>query len=118
MTTVLSDLDRAAMRATALWAVAIIRVERQEKWHEHPSEDESILNILVAERIDEILWFLTEAQADRRIAELRKAGRKYAGAVRKFEMAFGHRLEPGQAHQLCEAMTVAWAERAAMTRSA
>lgn len=118
MTDVLSDLDRATMKATTLWAVAIIRTEREEKWREEPSEGESVLNIFVAERIDEIAWFLTEEQAERRITELRKAGPKYAGSVRKFEIAFGHRLEPGQAHQLCEAMSVAWAERAAMTRSA
>lgn len=117
-TAVLSDLDRATMKATALWAVAIIRTEREEKWREHPADGESVLNIFVAERVDEIVWFLTEAQADLRIQELRKAGPKYAGAVRKFEIAFGHRLEPGQAHQLCEAMSVGWAERAAMTRSA
>lgn len=118
MTAVLSDLDRATMKATALWAVAIIRTEREERWREDPAEGESILNIAIAERIDEIVWFLTEEQADRRITELRKAGRKHAGAVRKFEIAFGQRLEPGQAHQLCEAMSIAWAERAAKTRTA
>lgn len=118
MTAVLSDLDRATMKATALWAVAIVRTEREEKWREEPAEGESILHIAIAERIDEICWFLTEEQADRRIAELRKAGSTYASAVRKFEIAFGHRLEPGQAHQLCEAMAVAWAERAAKTRTA
>lgn len=114
--TILSDLDRAVMKATTLWAVAIIRTERKETWREEPGEGESVLNIFVAERVDEIAWFLTEEQADRRIAELRKAGRKYVATVRKFEIAFGQRLEAGQAHELCEAMSVAWAERAQMTR--
>lgn len=118
MTSALSDIDRAVMRATTLWAVAVIRTEREDKWREEPGEGESILNIAIAEHIDEIAWFLTEDQADRRIAELRKAGRKYAGKVRKFEIAFGAKLEAGKAHELCEAMSVAWAERAAMTRSA
>lgn len=112
---IVSDLDRAVMKATTLWAVAIIRTEREEKWRE-PTDGESVLNIAISEHVDEIAWFLTEAQADRRIAELRKAGPKYAGKIRKFEIAFGARLEAGQAHELCEAMSVAWAERAAMTK--
>lgn len=113
---IVSDLDRAVMKATTLWAVAIIRTSREERWREEPGEGESVLNIAITETVDEIAWFLDEAQAERRIAELRKAGPKYAGKVRKFEIAFGQRLEAGKAHELCELMSVAWAERAVMTR--
>lgn len=110
-----SALDRATLKATTLWAVAIIRTDRKESWRD--AGDESVLNIAISENVDEIAWFLNEDQADRRIAELRKAGKKYAAKIRKLEIAFGQRLEAGQAHQLCEAMSVAWAERALMTRS-
>lgn len=113
----LDDHDRAVMKATTLWAVAIIRTERREKWRES-ANGESVLNIAIAESVDEIAWFLTEEQAERRISELRQAGKEYAAKVRKFEIAFGQRLEAGQAHELCEAMSVAWAERAAMTKGA
>lgn len=118
MTDTLSNLDRAVMKATTLWAVAIIRTDRKEKWREGASEDGSVLHIAITEIVDEIAWFLTEDQADRRVAELRKAGKEYASKVRKFEIAFGAKLEAGQAHELCEAMSVAWAERAALTKAA
>ena len=104
-----SDVDRAAHRATTLWAVIVIR----SVWRERYRQDGERHRVQVTD-VDQVEWCLDEAHADRRVAELRK---ERDIAVRKMEMPFARHLEAGMAHELCELMSVAWAERAGQTRS-
>ncbi len=108
-----SDIDRATLKATTLWAVAIISKQRKEKWREGPKGEEA-LHIAITSDVDDIEWCLDEAHADRRVAELRTASR--VQTVRKLEMRYAQRLEAGIAHELCDRLSVAWAERAEATR--
>lgn len=107
----ISEYDRATMKATTLWAVAIIRGQRKEKWREGPRGEEA-LHIAVVSDVDEIEWCLDEAHADRRVAELRRHPSYLQTKVRKIEMRYSQLLEANVAHELCERLSVAWAERA------
>ncbi len=108
-----SDIDRATLKATTLWAVAIIRKQRKEKWREGPKGEEA-LHIAITSDVDEIEWCIDEAHADRRVTELRR--QRPAVTARKVEMRYSQRLEAGLAHELCERLSVAWAERAEATK--
>lgn len=111
---IVSDVDRAIAKATTLWAVVITCTQRKETWREGPDD---VLHIATTTDVETIEWCLDEAHADRRVSELRKKRPEYVAKVRKFEMRYAQALAPGIAHELCELMSVAWAERADKTKS-